>query len=257
VTFQRGAEILRIQEPSYYDAIASQQTRSVVLQPETSAQCISSQCGEVPFLRLRRLVDSSLAQPILYDSWPCPGVGIVSQCTTLLRTSARSLQRRAFLTLENSSRASTVTQLKFLLNLEREMTFMEARFQGMSSTALWLGFWERRILNRSIITDIRWSVCFTQWLGTTIHSLSILLLMKPSGPYGDLGQCETNNAGFHLASVQIPSHTMQYPPRPPGAYAAPNNQGTSPIWRLNNCWVSYAEEDEVHVTIALRKIPST
>ena len=150
-----------------------------------------------------------------------------------------------------------MTQLKSLLDLEREMTFMEARFRGMSSIALWLGFGEPRILNRSTITDIRWSVCFTQWPRTTIHSLSILLLMKPSGPYGNLGQCEINNAGFHLASDQIPSHTMQFPLPPPGAYAVPNNQGTSPIWRLSNCWVSYAEEDEIHVTIALRKIPST
>jgi hypothetical protein len=74
------------------------------------------------------------------------------------------------------------------------MTLMEAQFRGMSSIA--------RILNRSIITDIRWSVCFTQWLGTTIHSLSILRLMKSSGPYGNLGQCETNNAGFHLTGPE-------------------------------------------------------
>ncbi len=218
---------------------------------------------------------------------------------------------------------------------------MEARFRGMSSTALWLGFGEPRILNCSIIMDIRWSVCFTEWLGTTIHSLSILLLMKPSGPYGNLGQCETNNAGFHLTgpergnnlnvyggsstpgydfnyarvepsgppAPQPPNHggytmvstshtclraihliynsmkpnvqygsvgqaevndagrqpaidqlsrrTMNFSPLPgpPGEYTVPNNQEASPLWCLGNCWIGYVSEDELHLTIALKKNP--
>jgi len=57
----------------------------------------------------------------------------------------------------------------------------------------------------------------------------------PSAQNENIGQGETNHAG---------------------EYAAPNNQGAFPVWRLFNGWVSYATQDEVHVTIALTRIPT-
>lgn len=83
------------------------------------------------------------------------------------------------------------------------------------------------------------------------------LLMKPSSQHGSLTQYENNYSGAHFAVDPTPNHTMQLPPFFPGADAVPNNQGTFPIWRLNNCWVSYAEQDELHVTISFRKIAFT
>lgn len=79
----------------------------------------------------------------------------------------------------------------------------------------------------------------------------------PSSQHGSLTQYENNYSGAHFAVDPTPNHTMQLPPFFPGADAVPNNQGTFPIWRLNNCWVSYAEQDELHVTISFRKIAFT
>jgi len=79
----------------------------------------------------------------------------------------------------------------------------------------------------------------------------------PSSQHGNLTQYENNDSRAHFAVDPTPNHAMQFPPLPPDASAAPNNQGTSPIWRLNNCWISYAGQDELHVTISLRKIPFT
>ncbi|KAH9993812.1 hypothetical protein BJV77DRAFT_961731 [Russula vinacea] len=69
--------------------------------------------------------------------------------------------------------------------------------------------------------------------------------------YSNLGQGETNYAGYHFDTNQVPGSNMNAPLS--GANA---NQGASdspPIWRLHTCWVSRAEQDEIHLTIALRK----
>ena len=103
---------------------------------------------------------------------------------------------------------------------------------------------------------------YTMVSSHTMVRLSICLpsfppLMKPSSQHGNLTQYENNQSEAHFAVDPTPNHTMQFPPLPPDASAAPNNQGTFPVWRLNNCWISYAEQDELHVTISLRKIPFT
>jgi hypothetical protein len=80
--------------------------------------------------------------------------------------------------------------------------------------------------------------------------------MKPSLQYENLGQGETNYAGYDLTANQFPGYTTPFQPHLTGAYTAPNSQGVFPAWHLLDCWVSYAVQDELHVTIALRRIPN-
>jgi len=84
--------------------------------------------------------------------------------------------------------------------------------------------------------------------------------MKPNVQYasGSVGQAEANNAGYERyepATDQFPRHTMNFSSLPPGAYTTPNNQGASPIWRVSDYWVSHASQDELHLTIALKRSP--
>ncbi|KAF8478366.1 hypothetical protein DFH94DRAFT_749300 [Russula ochroleuca] len=72
----------------------------------------------------------------------------------------------------------------------------------------------------------------------------------PSTSYSNLGQGETNDAGYHFSTDQVPGPTMNFSSYVP---EASSNQGASPVWRLHNCWVSHAEQDELHLTIALKK----
>jgi len=72
---------------------------------------------------------------------------------------------------------------------------------------------------------------------------------------GSVGQAEANNAGYEPATEQLPRHTMNFSSLPPGAYTTPNNQGASPIWRVSDSWVSHASQDELHLTIALKRSP--
>jgi len=170
----------------------------------------------------------------------------------------RNLQRRAFLILKNSNRASTVIQPRSLPDMDREMACMEGvQARSMSPTTRCdpPGLAEPQPPSRSTVAGIRWLVAPTRWSGSSICTPNFPPLMKPSSQYGNPPQCENNYSGAHFAVDSTPNQTMQFPPLPPGASAAPNNQGTSPVWRLNNCWVSYAEQDELHVTISLRKIP--
>lgn len=74
--------------------------------------------------------------------------------------------------------------------------------------------------------------------------------MKPS----DKVKPTTLGTTFHpIISV---SYNVLFTPHS-REYAAPDDQGAFPIWRLLNGWVSYATQDEVHVTIALRRIQNT
>ena len=81
--------------------------------------------------------------------------------------------------------------------------------------------------------------------------------MKPIVQYDNPGQGEPSCAprGYDFAANQPHGQTSFSPPLS-GAHAVPNNQGASPVWCLSNSWVNYAVEDELHVTIAFRKIPS-
>ena len=83
--------------------------------------------------------------------------------------------------------------------------------------------------------------------------------MKPSVQYSSVGQGGTNYGSqydFTANNYQFPDPTVPFPYILPGAYTAPNNQGTFPVWRFHNVWVSYAVQDELHVTIAFRRIRS-
>jgi hypothetical protein len=67
---------------------------------------------------------------------------------------------------------------------------------------------------------------------------------------------ESNNDGSSFAANatdQASGHSTQVPPLFPGA--ASDNQDVSTVWRVNNCWVSHAEQDGLHVTIALGRFP--
>jgi hypothetical protein len=80
--------------------------------------------------------------------------------------------------------------------------------------------------------------------------------MKPNVQYDNVGQSRVNYAVNDFAADQFPNPAILLSPLLSGAYSVPNNQGAFPVWRLLNGWVSYAAEDELHVTIALRRIPS-
>jgi hypothetical protein len=74
--------------------------------------------------------------------------------------------------------------------------------------------------------------------------------MKPSVPYGNLRQGEPYYAGLRFGIGQVPGPPMSFSPRLPGAGP---NQDAYFEWRFHTCWVSHAEDDEIHLTIALKK----
>ena len=82
--------------------------------------------------------------------------------------------------------------------------------------------------------------------------------IKPSVQYNQVGQGRINytHAGYGFATNQFSDPTGFLTPLLSGTHTAPNNQGPFPVWRLSSGWVSYAVEDELHVTIALKRIPS-
>jgi hypothetical protein len=79
--------------------------------------------------------------------------------------------------------------------------------------------------------------------------------MKPGVQRENLEQGETNYARYHFAPDQFPGHTMNFSSLFQAGYAVPSNQAASPVWGVAQSWVSYASQDELHVTIALKKIP--
>ena len=92
-----------------------------------------------------------------------------------------------------------------------------------------------------------------------LMSRSIIHLLyrsiKPSipyyAPYSNLGQgdSEINYAGYQFGNNKVLGPTMNF--SSPGANA---NHGASSEWRFHNCWVSHEEQDEIHLTIALKRI---
>jgi hypothetical protein len=81
--------------------------------------------------------------------------------------------------------------------------------------------------------------------------------MKPNVQYAShrAEQVQANYAGYYPATSQLPQSTMNFSALPSG-HTAPNAQGAPPIWKLRDCWVSYAEQDEIHVTVALKRNPA-
>jgi hypothetical protein len=78
--------------------------------------------------------------------------------------------------------------------------------------------------------------------------------MKPSVQYDNVGQGRINYPGYDFAANQFLDPIMPHSPLLSGEHSAPNNQGPFPVWCLFNGWISYAVEDELHVTIALRRV---
>jgi len=130
----------------------------------------------------------------------------------------------------------------------------EARLQGMTSTTPELSLLAPQPPNPRTMADTRWSARPTPCL-RAIHL--IYNSMKPNVQYGSVGQAEVNDAGRQPAIDQLSRRTMNFSPRPgpPGEYTVPNNQEASPLWCLGNCWISYVSEDQLHLTIALKKNP--
>ena len=80
--------------------------------------------------------------------------------------------------------------------------------------------------------------------------------MKPSLQHSNVEQGGTNyESRYQSTADQFLDPTAPIPYLLPGAYTAPNDQGAFPgVWRLQNAWVSYAVQDELHVTISFRRI---
>ncbi|KAH9993816.1 hypothetical protein BJV77DRAFT_1158512 [Russula vinacea] len=85
-----------------------------------------------------------------------------------------------------------------------------------------------------------------------LHNSDYLMPSYPNNIlYSNFGQGETNYAGYpyHFGAYQVPSPTS-FSTHLPGANP---DQGTSSEWRFQTCWVSHEEQDEIHLTIALKK----
>ena len=82
--------------------------------------------------------------------------------------------------------------------------------------------------------------------------------MKPNVQYAShrAEQVQANYAGYYPTTNQLPQNTMNFSTLPSGVHTAPNTQGASPIWKLRDCWVSHAEQDEIHLTVALKRNPA-
>jgi len=79
--------------------------------------------------------------------------------------------------------------------------------------------------------------------------------LKPQFPYGHFGQGGINHTGLPFVAEPLSNFATNLSHPFPGTSAAPSNQGTSPIWKLSNCWVGYEAQDELHLTIVFRKVP--
>ncbi len=96
----------------------------------------------------------------------------------------------------------------------------------------------------------------------TMARVTIRLFCHPTKPivqYDNLGQGGHSSAqpGYDFAANQPHGQTpTPFSPLLSGVHAAPNNQGPFTIWCLSDSWINYAEQDELHVTIVFRRIPS-
>lgn len=77
----------------------------------------------------------------------------------------------------------------------------------------------------------------------------------PNVQYGSVRPTGANWSTDPPAIVQLPRHTMTFPPLLSAAHTEPNIQAASLLWCLGDCRVSYASHDELHLTIVLKKSP--
>src|SRR6267154_2768234 len=123
----------------------------------------------------------------------------------------------------------------------------EAPSLVMAQTLPWLrglgGLWP---LNPCKMVTFRWSVHPTKCLTTIIDSF--YYSMKSSIPYNNPD--EPYHAAYHSGNEQFPGPMTSISPHLPEADL---NQDASSEWRFRTCWVSHAGEDEIHLTIALKK----
>ncbi|KAI0306305.1 hypothetical protein B0F90DRAFT_732393 [Multifurca ochricompacta] len=75
-------------------------------------------------------------------------------------------------------------------------------------------------------------------------------------PYGYSGQGGTNHNGYQFTPDTLPSYATNFSYSPLGAHAAPNNQGPCALWQLFDSRVSYEGQNELHLTIVFKRIPS-
>jgi len=81
---------------------------------------------------------------------------------------------------------------------------------------------------------------------------------RPFGPGSSSQNDVRAPSGSAYPSVnQSPSNATNFPPSLPGALAGQNSQGVPPLWRFFDCRVSYADQDEIHLTLVLRRFPSS
>jgi len=74
-------------------------------------------------------------------------------------------------------------------------------------------------------------------------------------PYGHFGQGGINHTGFPFVAEPPLSLETNIPHPFPGTGAAPSNQGPSPVWKVYNYWVDYEAQDELRLTVVIRKGP--
>ena len=149
------------------------------------------------------------------------------------------------------SRISTEINPPYALDLDMVTMHMEeARPPVIALTLPCLELGGLLPLNPCKIVTTRRSVYSypTKCLATTIDSF--YHSMKPSIPYSNIRQGEPYYAGYRSGTEQVPLPAMSFSPRLPEAGP---NQDASSEWRFHNGWVSHAEEDEIHLTIALKK----
>jgi len=63
----------------------------------------------------------------------------------------------------------------------------------------------------------------------------------------------SNDSAYHFSADQLPNNATNFPPSFQGTHAAQNNEGMPPLWRIFDWRVSYADQDELHLTIVLRR----
>ncbi|KAF8503264.1 hypothetical protein F5888DRAFT_1660221 [Russula emetica] len=77
--------------------------------------------------------------------------------------------------------------------------------------------------------------------------------MPSTIPNSNLRQAGPYYAGYNFGTEQVPAPTMSFSPHLPHLPEADPNRDASSGWRFRTCWVSHSGEDEIHLTIALKK----
>ncbi|KAN0140904.1 hypothetical protein V8E53_001348 [Lactarius tabidus] len=78
----------------------------------------------------------------------------------------------------------------------------------------------------------------------------------PQFQYGNFEHGGTNHARVPFVAEPLSNLATNVSHSFPGTSAGSSHQGASPVWKLSNCWVAYEGQDELHLTIVFRKVPS-